>query len=102
MKNAGHDESIKKGTFLLVCRGETYSAEIVKGQDIFTKIFTAMFGPDSKDWPEEECQQWRDEIEDPDYWINDQDYGPTHWESEVGETDHIELFLITDPTVANG
>jgi hypothetical protein len=96
MKNAGHDTAIANGTFLMVCSGEGYSAEIVKGTELLDKMFKAMFG-DEKEGNTDERAAYRDDLYEPDNWCHDQDYGPTFWETDVGEIDHIRIFLITDP-----
>ena len=95
MKNAGHDESIAKVTFLLVCSGETYSAEIVKGPELLDKMLEAQFGKASEASASER-QFWKDEIDEPDNWCSDRDCGPTHYETDIGETDRIRIYLITE------
>lgn len=95
MKTAEHLESLKKGIFVMVCHGENYSAEVINGSQILEKIHEAMFGdPNIEDTAE--WRLWRDEIEDPDHWSSDLDFGTVSWGSDVGETDRIELFRITD------
>lgn len=95
MKNAGHEEAIKKGTFLMVCSGESYSAEIIKGSEITEKLFEALFGGVSEG-EHEEREFYRNEIDEPDNWNHDLDLGPTYWDSEIGETDRVRIYLITD------
>lgn len=89
-------KSIAEGVFLLVCSGESYSAQITTGTSLMARMFEAMFGDTPADWPKAECDQWRDELLDPDKWNTDYDYGPIAWESDVGETDHIQIMRITD------
>lgn len=89
-----HATSIAAGTFLLVGSGETYSAEIVKGTQLLDKMLDALFG-EAKEATPEQRQSYKDDIENPDSWHSDQDYGPTRWSQDIGETDCIDIFLIT-------
>jgi len=91
-------DKIKNATFLMVCSGENYSAEIVKGCDLHAKMMEAMFG-DDKDCNPDERKAYAQELANPDNWHQDQDYGPTRYQTDVGETDHIEFLLITDPNI---
>lgn len=91
-----HLEALEKGTFLLVCSGESYSAEIVKWPAVLDAMMKAMFGEDHAE-KSEERQSYKDELEEPDNWSHDHcGWGPTRWSEAVGETDHIELVLITE------
>lgn len=90
-----HSEHLSKGTFLMVCSGESYFTSVVKGPDIVRRMMAAMCGEDEKHWPDGEKDFWLEHISDPDNWTHDMDYGPTRFNLDVGETDHIELFLLT-------
>lgn len=94
-----HAERISRGTFMMVCSGESYFTAIVKGHEIVKQMMIAMCGEDEKDWPEGEASFWQEHVNDPDNWCHDQDYGPTHFKLDVGETDHLELFLLTHTVI---
>jgi hypothetical protein len=94
-----HQEAIARGHFLMVCSGETYSADIIKGTELLDKMFEAMYG-DAKEGHPEEREAYRAELADPDNWHHDQDYGPTRWSTDVGETDRIDIIRITDTAPA--
>lgn len=86
------------GNYLLISSGESYSTEIVKGFNLLGAMLTAMFGKP------EECSDsekvfWREQIDDPDNWHHDSDYGCTHYSTDVGETDHLEIYLLTPPSI---
>src|SRR5262245_40600856 len=100
MNQSSHAEAIENGTFLLICSGETFSSEVVKGlPTILDKMMDAMFGSDK-----EAIAEWRPKYEaslnDPDTWNTDFNHGPVRWGDDVGETDRIELVLITEPLAA--
>lgn len=99
MTKEAHKESIKKATFLMVCSGESYFTEIVPGANLLDRMMAAMY--DTKEnWPAEELETYREELEDPDHWQLDQDYGLCQYSTDVGETDHIAIFRITNPLTA--
>lgn len=93
--NTEHIEALKRGTFLMVGSGESYFAEIVQGADLLDKMMEAMYG-ETKQAPGDEREQYRREIENPDEWSSDSDWGPTHWWTDLGETDHMDIYLVTD------
>lgn len=93
--NTGAMAAIRDHTFLLVGSGESYHAQIVKGSEALDKMYEEMFGDPQAGNPEER-EAWLVQLDDPDEWQHDGDYGPTIWESDVGETDHLLLIRITD------
>jgi len=84
---------IADSTFLMVCSGETYSSFIIKGYEILDKMQEEMYG-DDKMAGKEEMKMYGEELANIDNWHNDQDFGPVRYNTEVGETDHIELIRI--------
>ena len=95
--NTDMPESIKTGRFLLIGRGESYSGEIVDGTKLLDKMLELLYGT-----PQDASQEERDDcaadLADMDNWHSDGDYGPTQFSRDVGETDHIDIFRITEPS----
>ena len=88
-------EPIKASTFLMVCSGETYFTEILKGDMLLERMMVAMFG-EVANAPKDQYEAWANELADPDQWCIDQDYGPCWFNTDVGETDRVQIFRITD------
>lgn len=83
--------------FLLVGSGENYFSRIVNGDNLSDGIDAALYGR-IEDCPADQKGAYSELLNDDDYWHHDQDFGRTRWTVEVGETDKLELFLITEPT----
>ena len=45
---------------------------------------------------EHQTEYWSDLCDLENNWNSDQDFGPTMWRTDVGETDHIEIYRITE------
>lgn len=83
--------------FLLVGSGENYFSRIVSEDNLSDEIDAALYGR-IEDVPADHKGDYADILNDDDCWHHDHDFGRTRWTVEVGETDKLELFLITQPT----
>ncbi len=82
----------------MVGSGETYSTEVVNGDELVKRILEATDGPDPKDWRPDWVKHVEDSLSNEDEWTLG-DVGcvqiPCEWSIEIGETDHIRLFRMT-------
>lgn len=86
---------LENSTYLVVGYGETYHSDFVKGGYLLNHIIELMFGSDHQEnCSYEDWEQYGDDLCNPDNWRTDQDAGNYHWNTDVGETDHIEVWKI--------
>lgn len=78
--------------------GESYQAKVVTGDQLYPYMMKMMYGEKwTKDASAEHQQDyWNDLCNIDGNWKSDGDLGPTMWSTDVGETDHIEIFRITE------
>jgi hypothetical protein len=91
-------KSISESQFVIVGYGDGYNSRVVKGDQLYPVMMDWMYG---RDWKKnaslEDKQSYWNELCDVDqYWTADPDFGPIIWRTDCGETDHIEIFRITD------
>jgi predicted ThiF/HesA family dinucleotide-utilizing enzyme len=61
-----HQDKINEGTFLMVCSGETYFTETVKGEDLVHRIMAATSGENKLEWLDKDVEFWEEQIYEPD------------------------------------
>jgi hypothetical protein len=79
--------------FLAIGSGETYSAEIVPESKLVATWEEMIFGEvGAASCQEISAAQAR--LSNSDYWTCDADLGRVHFREDVGETDHLDFYLI--------
>jgi hypothetical protein len=87
--------SIASAKFVMICTGESYSTKIVDGGKLHEEWAAAIFGK-LEDCPAEQLADTIQSMKDMDNWQQDHNgHGPTCWEEDVGETDHITFWRLT-------
>lgn len=83
--------------YLILGTGETYQARVVTGAQLLEGVIEMVFGEASNCKPAER-DQWTKWLCDPDWWQTDPDgIEKTQFHIELGETDHLYIYLITEP-----
>lgn len=88
-------DEITKSWWVIIGSGESYNAETVSGEQLLEKWIEWLYG-DVRSFPRDELERDVEHLNDADNWHTDGDYGRTHYERDIGETDRIEIFLLTD------
>ena len=82
-------------TYLMVGSGETYSARIVPGNELLEALLGELLSNPAEPDPAEKAF-WEKQLADEDQWHHSQDFKRTYWSSDIGETDNISFYLITE------
>lgn len=88
-------KELLEGKFLIVGHGETYNSKVVEGTQLFETWANYAYGS-VETAAESGIEEDIETLNDEDQWSHSQDYKFTMFSQDFGETDHIEIYRITE------